>query len=207
MAAGNFLISFVFSFIGSVPPGTLNLTIIQLGLENRMAVALRFAFAASLVEYPYAWIAVKFERLITASPVITANLHLIAAVVMIVFGTISLWQSSKKPSNVQARFQNSGFRKGFLLGILNPLALPYWIAITAYLKSQGWIDLSSTLELHAYFFGVFAGAFLLLVLFAYLAQKVMSALKNLPVIRKVPGAMLVALGVFSLFQYIFRTAL
>ncbi len=205
MAPGNFFISFIFSFIGSIPPGTLNLTIIQLGLENRLAAALRFAFAAALVEYPYAWVAVKFEKLITSSPVITANLHLIASIVMIVFGIISLWQSSKKPSDVQTESQNSGFRKGLLLGLLNPLAIPYWIAITAYLKSQGWIDLASVVSLHAYFAGVFAGAFLLLVLFAYLAQKVMSALKNLPAIRRVPGVTLVALEIFSLLQYVFRT--
>ena len=122
MALINFFISFIFSFIGSIPPGTLNLTVIQLGLDNRMATALRFAFAASIVEYPYAWIAVKFEKLITSSPVVTENLHLIAAIVMIVFGTIALWQASKPPSEVQSGFSNSGFRKGLLLGILNPLA-------------------------------------------------------------------------------------
>lgn len=202
----NFFLSFIFSFIGSIPPGTLNLTVIQLGLDNRMAAALRFAFAASMVEYPYAWIAVKFERLITSSPVVTENLHLIAAIVMIVFGVISLWQASKPTSDAQPGFRKSGFRKGFLLGILNPLALPYWIAITAYLKSQGWIDLSAVPAMHAYFLGVFAGAFLLLLLSAYLAQKVMSALKNFPAIRKVPGFTLVALGIFSFVQYILRTA-
>ena len=207
MALINFFISFIFSFIGSIPPGTLNLTVIQLGLDNRMATALRFAFAASIVEYPYAWIAVKFEKLITSSPVVTENLHLIAAIVMIVFGTIALWQASKPPSEVQSGFSNSGFRKGLLLGILNPLALPYWIAITAYLKSQGWIDISSLLSMHAYFFGVFAGAFLLLLLFAYLAQKVMSALKNLPAIRKVPGFTLLTLGIFSLVQHILGTSM
>ncbi len=202
MALNNFFVSFIFSFVGSIPPGTLNLTIIQLGLENRMAAALRFAFAASIIEYPYAWIAVKFERLITSSPVVTENLHLIAAVIMILFGSIALWQSMKQPSETKTGFSNSGFRKGLLLGILNPLALPYWIAITAYLNAQGWIDLSTLPSMHAYFFGVFAGAFSLLMIFAYVGRKVMSAFRSMPAIRRVPGFMLLVLGIFSLIQYV-----
>src|SRR5690349_16124039 len=101
------LIAFFFSFIGTIPPGTMNLSITGLGLEHWISTAWRFALAAALIEYPYAWLAVEFENLITTSTAITANFRIITAVVMIVLGVISL-RTSQKPSPFAKRFQESG---------------------------------------------------------------------------------------------------
>ena len=71
-----FLMAFVFSFLGSIPPGTLNLTMVRLGLEHKMTIAWRFALAAALIEYPYAWLALLFEDWITSSPAVIQNFKL-----------------------------------------------------------------------------------------------------------------------------------
>jgi len=197
----NFLTALVFSFLGSIPPGTLNLTVVQLGLNNQMSVAIRFAFAASLIEYPYAWIAVKFERLITNSPVITNNLELTAALVMTLLGIVNLWPKAERPSPWQVKFSKSGFRRGLILGMLNPLAIPFWIAMTAYLRSQQWNLLDSTASLHAYLAGVIRGAFLLLLILAYISKQAMVAFNRYPIIRKVPGFVLLILGLYAFLRY------
>ena len=146
-----FVAGFVFSFIGSIPPGTLNILVLQLGLQNKVRTALRFSLAVAIVEYPYAWIAVVFENLITSSPAITKNFQLTGAVVMTTIGIINLW-SARKPSTFSLKFQDSGFRRGLVLSILNPQAIPFWIAVTAYLKIEGWIDLSTGWLIHTYKF-------------------------------------------------------
>src|SRR5687767_8270396 len=105
----NFLFAFVFSFLGSIPPGTLNLTVLQLGLEKKINVAWRFALAAALIEYPYAWLAVTFEHYITASPMVLENFKLISAIVMIALGVLNIW-SAHKPTRFAEKFQQSGFR-------------------------------------------------------------------------------------------------
>lgn len=197
-----FLVAFGFSFIGSIPPGTINLTILQLGLEKKINIAWKFAFAASIMEYPYAWIAVKFANLILSNPAIVKNMHLIAGLVMIVLGTMNLWASTRSTS-LAVRFSNSGFRKGLVLGILNPLAIPYWIAMTAYFKTQQWIDLSSNLSLHSYLTGVFLGAFLILIIIAYLANRLADLFTHSKVLKKIPGATLLVLGAYSLVQWFF----
>src|SRR5687768_3821906 len=138
-AITNLFIALVFSFIGSIPPGAINLTVVQLGLENKTRIALRFAIAASLTEYPYAWIAVKFEKLITSTPVILQNIQLAGAIIMILIGAVNLWPVSAKPSSYAIKFAESGYRRGVILGLLNPLAIPYWIAWTAVLRTHGWI--------------------------------------------------------------------
>ena len=106
-----FLMGFIFSFIGSIPPGTLNITVLQLGLEKKIAIALRFALAVSIIEYPYAWMGVHFEYLISSSPVVVENFQLIAAVVMTGLGIFNLLPS-KTPTGFAQKFSESGFRRG-----------------------------------------------------------------------------------------------
>lgn len=195
-----FGLAFFFSFTGSIPPGTINLTVLQLGLEEKVNIAWRLALAAALVEYPYAWLAVKFEKLITSSPAIQENMHLITAVVMLVFGFLNL-RSAQKPTNFTQKLHASGFRRGLMLGILNPLAMPYWIAVTAYVRSQGWIELKDMLALQSYLFGVTLGALALLIVLIYLGKRVALSFQSNPYIKKIPGFVLLGLGVFALVQY------
>ncbi|HEY3405092.1 MAG TPA: LysE family transporter [Ohtaekwangia sp.] len=198
-----FILSFFFSFIGSIPPGTINLTVLQLGLEHKTNIAWRLSMAAALVEYPYAWLAIKFETLITSSPVIVENFHLITAIVMIVLGIMNLLPT-RNPSGISQKFQSSGFRRGLLLGILNPLALPYWIGITAYLKGQGWLVLSTNFQLHAYLVGVSLGALALLLTLIYLGKRIASGFQQNVWLKKIPGMVLLGLGVYALIQYAIR---
>lgn len=197
-----FIVGFVFSFLGSIPPGTLNLLVLQLGLERKVRIALRFALAVAIVEYPYTWIAVKFEQVITSSSVVLENLQLWGAIIMTSIGILSLW-SVRKPTALTLKFQDSGFRRGLVLSILNPQAIPFWIALTAFLKFQGWIDLSTGWRLHSYILGTSVGAMALLTLLAVLAQKVASSFRDNRLIRMIPGLVLLGLGIIGFVRYIF----
>lgn len=199
--ATTFFVAFAFSFIGTIPPGTLNLTIIQLGLNRRVEIAWRMAFAAALIEYPYAWIAVKFHRLVTESVEFTHNFHLVSSLVMVTLGGFSVWSASR-PTTFVRRLEKSGFRRGMVLSLLNPLAIPFWLAMTAYLRSYGWVDLSDDYETHAYLLGVSSGTLVLLMLLAYLAAKVVNFFSEDSVIKKIPGGVLIVLGIYSFVRYI-----
>ncbi|MEO6313875.1 MAG: LysE family transporter [Chitinophagaceae bacterium] len=198
----NFFFSFFFSFTGSLTPGTINLSAVQLGLDKKPHVALRLAAAAAFIEYGYAWLAVKFEAFITASPVVVRNFQLIAAVVMLTLGILAI-RAAAQPSAFTQHFNNSGFRRGLALGILNPLAMPFWMGVTAFLKSQHWIDLSTNFQLHSYLAGVSLGVFTLLVSVAYLANKVVTIIQQKSeLLKKLPGFIMVALGLFALLRYL-----
>lgn len=202
MYAQVFIIGLIFSFLGSVPPGTLNVCVLQLGIENKIAAALRFALAVSIVEYPYTWIAVQFEYWITSSPVVTENFQLITAMVMTVLGVFMLW-TARKPSTFSVRFNESGFRRGMILSILNPMAIPFWVGITAYLKAQEWIDLSTTGLLHTYVLGTAVGAMLLLTLFTFMAVRLAPYVQHNRFIKIIPGLMLLVLGMYAFGKYLF----
>ena len=199
-AITNFLLSFFFSFSGSLTPGTINMTAVQLGLEQKTKIVWRLALAAAIMEYIYAFLAVTFERLITSSPVVVKNFHLFAAIVMIVLGALNI-RSSSNPSPLFQKFNDSGFRRGLILGVFNPLAMPYWIAITAYLRSQHWVDFSSPLYLHSFLLGVSAGVFLLLNLVGFFAKKVITLFQHNTFIKKIPGIILLLFGCYALVRY------
>ncbi len=200
----NFLLAFFFSFTGSIPPGTINLSAVQLGLDRQAAIAWRLALAAAMAEYVYAFLAVQFEGFITSSPLVIRNFHLIAACVMLTLGALNL-RAASGPTNLTRRLQRSGFRRGLVLGLLNPLALPFWVGITAYLKSQHWIDLSRPVWLHAFLLGVSLGGFTLLVSVAYLAKKVLVLFKQQEFIRKIPGYVMLVLASYALVRYFVKS--
>ncbi len=196
-----FIIGLIFSFLGSIPPGTLNVCVLQLGIEKKIAAALRFALAVSIIEYPYTWIAVQFEYWITSSLVVTENFQLITAIVMTVLGVFMLW-TARKPSTFSVRFNESGFRRGMILSILNPMAIPFWVGITAYLKAQGWIDLSTTGLLHTYVLGTAVGAMLLLTLFTFMAVRLAPYVQHNRFIKIIPGLTLLLLGIYAFGRYL-----
>lgn len=198
-----FCVAFFFSFIGTIPPGTLNLTIIQLGLREKMGAAWRMSLAAALIEYPYAWAAVAFQERLTSAFEITHTFHLAAGVVMVVLGAFNLLAAAR-PSRLTQRFESSGFRRGLIISILNPMAIPFWMAMTAYLKSYGWIDLSDRYEVHGYLLGVSGGTLVLCMLLGYLARKVVAHFKTNSLLQKGPGVVLILLGFYAFAEYIFE---
>jgi len=197
-----FIIGVAVSFMGSIPPGTLNLAVLQLGMEHKVKAALRFAMAVSIIEYPYAWIAVVFEDWITSSPVIVENFQLITALVMLLIGVFSIW-TARKPSELSIKFNESGFRRGLILSILNPMSIPFWIAYTAFLKSQGWIDLTTSWRVHSYVLGTSVGVMTLLTLFTFRAKRLSSYVKDNRVVKLIPGITLLILGFYALLKYLF----
>jgi threonine/homoserine/homoserine lactone efflux protein len=194
-----FFIGAIASFVGSIPPGTLNILVLQLGLENKLKAALRFALAVTLIEYPYAWIAVEFEAWITSSPAIQDHFKLLAAGVMITLGVLGIW-TAQKPTTATVKMQESGFVRGLILSILNPQAIPWWIGVTAYLKSEGLIVLDTPVRVHSYVFGTAVGVLVLLTLLAITAERLSHVIKHNKIMAMAPGVILLLLGLYTLLR-------
>ena len=203
----NLILGFFFSFIGSIPPGTINLSVIQLGLRKNIAAALRMGFAAALVEFVYAAIAIKFQIYISSNPTIKNNFILISAAVLILLGLMNLVSVKMKKTgrkNKLAAISASGFRKGVLISMANPLAMPFWIGVTAYLQSNAWIDFSNT-PIWSYVCGISFGTLAVLSLLSIIAFKTGRFIEpDNKLIKIIPGIVLLSLGLYSMMNlYVF----
>jgi threonine/homoserine/homoserine lactone efflux protein len=200
IAIQNLIFGFIFSFIGSIPPGSLNLSVIQLSLQRNVGAAIRFGFAAAFVEFFYATIAIKLQMYISSSPAIQSNFKLISASVLVILGVVNLVSIKAKPKKkgVIRSIAFSGFRRGILLSIANPLAMPFWIVVTAYLQSKGWVNLIEV-PIWSYVVGISFGTLSLLIVLALTAYKSSKFInKDNKYIKLIPGLVLLGLGLYSL---------
>jgi threonine/homoserine/homoserine lactone efflux protein len=195
-----FFVGLLTSFVGSIPPGTLNLSVLQLGLDGKTKIAWRFALAVTLIEYPYTWLAIQFERWITSNPMVAQNFQLITAMVVTLLGIVGLL-AARKPSRFTERIESSGFRRGLVLSILNPIAIPWWTGMIAYEKAQGWIAMSSTLQIHSYVFGTAIGVLILLGLFILLSKWLAGYANQNAWVKMLPSLILLVLGLIAFWNY------
>jgi len=196
----NLIIAFLFSFLGSIPPGTLNLSVLQLSIDQKINAAIRFCIAAAIVEIPYAYIAIKFQSIIVSSPFMMDNLNIIASVVMITLGSFNIY-AAKNSTGITTQFKDSGFRKGVILSILNPLAIPFWIGVSTYLVSIDWVILESEWLIGWFVTGVSLGTFGLLFLIVILGKKVAPLFRKKEIIHIIPGIIFILMGLYSSYQY------
>ncbi len=194
------VIAFVVSYFGSIPPGTINITTMQLAIQNHRRAAFFFALAASLTEFVYAGITVRFQIFLSERPDFTENFQLITAIAMISLGVINLFSKSNtqalmaKAGSIQGRF---GFKRGVILGVLNPLTIPFWLTVTAFLQSNHWINLVG-MNYWWYLIGLSSGTLSLLLTVNYLGNKFTSIANNNFLVHKVPGLIFIGLGVYNL---------
>lgn len=199
----NFIVGLIFSFLGSIPPGAVNLSVLQLSVENRIHAAFRFALAAMLVEIPYAIFAIQFQELITQSPFLLDNFRLIAALLLIGLGIGNILSNSSDSSQRKrwTKIRESGFRKGLIVGLFNPMAIPFWIGVTAYLHHEQWITLPSWGFKSAYIAGLALGTFLLLSILILLSKKLAPHFRRTEFFQYIPGIAFLLLGFYSLLRY------
>ncbi|KYP15487.1 LysE family transporter [Flavihumibacter sp. CACIAM 22H1] len=197
----NFILSFFCSVAGSLTPGTINLSVLQAGLEGAASKGRRMALAAGLVEYFYAGLAIYFEALINRQIGLFSWFKLLAAIVLLVLGLAALLPAKKAEKT--AVVKTGGFRKGLVLGFLNPLAMPFWIGIIAYLKSMGWIHLDTWIEVQFFLIGVSLGVISLLLVVANTAERIQrKAWLQSDRLRLFPSWLMVLLGLIGILHFL-----
>ncbi|MEQ8338958.1 MAG: LysE family transporter [Cyclobacteriaceae bacterium] len=198
-----FLIAFIVSYLGSIPPGTINISTMQLAIKGKRRAAAFLSLAASMVEFVYAGITVRFQLILSDSAWFTDHFYIITAIPMVVLGVANLWTSSDSRS-FSARVKStgrSGFKRGLILGLLNPLTLPYWLTVTAYLQTHKLISLEGALFWY-YLAGISVGTFILLLSIIFLGKKFSSIADNQFLVHRLPGLIFIGLGTYNIIIWL-----
>ncbi len=203
----NFLISFVLSFLGSIPLGSLNLTALQIYIYNQFKQVVYFALAASLVEFFYSYFAIRGELLLSHYPFLNQIFSYITIAAFIILGVINL-SSKEKPISIQSLHALNSvfvpldfrfFRKGFVLSILNPQAIPFWLILSDFLVKQGLVEFNSTADTLYYTSGVAFGTFICLLSFAVFAGKILKQKQiRMEILNRAIGSLFIAIAFFQI---------
>jgi len=202
----NFLIGFAVSFLGSIPPGSINLRIITIVIERNLRAGVLFALGASLAELIYSSIAIVFSAYLTQNPSIKYWITIFSIPVFAALGIQSWWMSRRSDTATTettvapARKFNSFFIYGFFLGMINPLNIPFWLLWTTTLIARGAIS-RETNAMVFYVVGIVLGGFSLLYLISTISLRAQKRFNFNPKrANQLIGAILIGLAAINLFN-------
>ena len=198
-----FIFGLLGSFLGGVAFGPINLSVVDITLKKSIQSAMRFIIAAALVETVQATIAILFGKLIARKIEEFPELKLLVIVFFVILGLYFIFKQDKPNADLTADNKKSNFLNGFVVAILNPQAIPYWIFVLAYLKSSQVLYLKSW-HLLIFLVGVSIGKFIILSLYCYLSEYIKKHTANLnDYVSKAIGGLLLLVGLIQAANYFF----
>ncbi|MEO6149279.1 MAG: LysE family transporter [Mucilaginibacter sp.] len=162
-----FFLGLIANFIGYIPPGNINLTLIQITINRGFRHAIQFITAFSVIEFFFTFGIMNAAKWLSAQ----AKLDTIIDWVMVVlFGTLAIvtWLNRNKPPKTKYS-ELASIKYGILLGFLNPMQIPFWMITGTYLITHQWI-LDGNVALIIFSLGSAGGSFLCLYIYAKFAQ-------------------------------------
>lgn len=163
-----FFLTLAISFAGSIQLGPVNVMVIRTALEKDYRSAILVGFGGSLPELLYAMVALAGLTFLKHQPELLNFMNLLVVPFFLILGLYYLFPKVRKPKAPLIKRKHSFF-SGFLLGLLNPQLLPFWLATLIYLQQI--FPFSGFFQQTAFVLGTGAGAFVLLSLYAWLTFK------------------------------------
>ena len=175
-----FLIGIILNAMGYIPPGNINLTVAQLTINKGMRQALYFILSFAIVEVFFTFGMMRFARWISSDVNLDSNISevrlgtyvdLFMIMLFVIMGTIT-WINRKKLPKTRPednRSKRGSVFYGMLLGVLNPVQIPFWLFFGNYVILHDWIK-TDYLSLVIFSFGSGIGSALALYGYAHFAK-------------------------------------
>lgn len=174
-----FLSAFTISFLGSLPLGSLNLTITNISLQIGYYSALNFAIGAILVEVLMVRLSytaiIQLEKFKPLLKKINWG-SIVVLITLSIFFIVSALKTTSSNTTDPIKLEYP-ILWGALLSFLNPLHLPFWMAWSSILKSKGLLT-SQLINQINYLFAIALGTGLAFCLYAILGTELTTFLQN-----------------------------
>ncbi|WP_055443669.1 hypothetical protein [Lacinutrix himadriensis] len=201
-------LGFITAIIGALPLGTTNVAVINTTIKENIQSALKIIYTAALAEIILVIIALQFNLQIENFISRNIWMQFAIALLLLVVGIILLSGRKEciKDENdeciiIKKRFNLSKQMLGFILGLVNPTVLIYWILVLSFLnKKMLYLDISMAyVLLIPFLFGIYSGKAITLYGYGKFSHRLKIKMKNTTTkINRIIGVLLVAA---SLFQF------
>lgn len=195
------LLTTFISFVGSIHPGPVNLAVIQATLSRSFKAGILVAISGTLPEIIYTIVAIKSQVFLIKNQRLFEALELAVIPFFLIVGIHNLYNASKTGIEINATDKSKAVFDGFIRGMLNPQLLPFWIVVLVYLHS--FFNLQSFSSQLSFVLGAALGAFLILLIFSWLANRFqikLLGLFNRYSIDKVIGLFFILMSVLQTFK-------
>ena len=159
------------SAIAALPFGLVNLTVLNVSLEQGNKSALKIAHGASLIEVLFGFTAILAGSLIYQKLNGNLTVSYITAGVLIA-GGIFFYLKKQAPAKEQAT-SGSGFLKGVILNLVSIQVFLFWILALAFLSARGLIQYQP-LSIIGFLIGIWLGKMGILLLYMNLGMRMLS---------------------------------
>lgn len=164
----------VISYVASLQLGPVNLRVIQSTIQHNKKYALLVGFGGSVPELLYSSIAFYITEFIDFKSFDNKWLSLITLPVFIFLAVYNFRKkdntTTKDPTALPPA-NHKGFIEGFILAMLNPQLITFWLVIIAFFKSKGWLIDATLPQQSSFILGTAIGAFVLQLTFIALTSK------------------------------------
>ncbi|MDX2306008.1 MAG: LysE family transporter [Microscillaceae bacterium] len=199
----HFLIGLTVCFLGTIPFGPINLTVINTTLKKGLPAAIQVSFAAALIEIFQSFVALYGGLLVIEGIERYPMIKLLLYGGFTVVGLVLIFKKSEHAGLAprKIRLKVSHFTKGIIVALLNIQAIPFWVFFLTYMKMSRWIDYETS-HLISLFLGIFTGKFLALYCFALLSMAVSKRMTHISALmNKIFGSVLTTIGLFQILKF------
>jgi len=210
-----FLIGTLASTIGALPLGTTNVAVINTTIKESVHNALKIVYPAAIAEIILVLIAINFnmqvERFIGENIWVqyTIGFLLLGVGIILMLGRKECVKDENDECIIikKRRIIISKQMLGFILGLVNPTVMIYWILVISFLNKKMFTlnEDSDYLLLILFLFGVFLGKVITLYSYGRFSQMIKVRIKNITTaINRTIGVLLVCVSIFQftkLFYY------
>ena len=195
-----FFVGFGLSFLGSLPIGLITLTIVQNTIQNGKKSGVMIALGATIMEFVYTFIALKSLDMFSENLQIGSTIKIVATIIFFILGIYFFTKPYSKDLKPVKEYNYFDFFRGFLVGLMNLLIVPFWVFIGIWLESNG-IQFDNTYLIVNFSFASALGALLAFFLYIWFSGMISGKVATINrYTNKIVGTVFLGLGIFQLFQ-------
>jgi threonine/homoserine/homoserine lactone efflux protein len=171
-------IGFSSSFVGALPLGVLNMTVLKFSLADQPRKALEFSIGAVLIEFFQVFITLLGLNILLSIPYLKEVLGVISIPILVYLAISNLKATAH--TNESEGGRHRAFIRGVLLSLANVLIYPFWILWGSVFIQNGWLS-SNTGAYFVFSLGASAGAmgaYLVFIVLGKLLWRYVAALQQ-----------------------------
>jgi threonine/homoserine/homoserine lactone efflux protein len=186
-------IGFVLGFIGYLPLGNINLSVVQMSVSGETRKWQLFILFAAIMEFIYCFGCLYGMDRLLQQPQLIVFLNWSAVAIFLVLGLYTFVHTFRP----QKTTDSSSLQRGVMVAIFNPLQIPFWMIWGVYVFQNGWV-MSEVVSIAIFSFLCSLGTIAVLWLYAVAGKKLVEKLNvNRNILNRFIGSLLIVLAIFQ----------